>query len=94
LGSGIGLKGGILHIPCHAVGKTLLFLCVGRIAMLLGTKNINDISGLFRKMPVTSFAFTIGLFSIMGIPPFSCFFSKVTIFAGAVEIGGWIGFGV
>ncbi|MBU2498267.1 MAG: oxidoreductase, partial [Proteobacteria bacterium] len=37
LGSEMGLKGGILHIPCHAVGKTLLFLCVGRIAMLLGT---------------------------------------------------------
>jgi hydrogenase-4 component D len=94
LGSDIGFKGGILHIPCHAVGKTLLFLCVGRIAMLLGTKNINDIRGLFKKMPVTSFAFTIGLFSIMGIPPFSCFLSKVFLFAGALQLGGWIGFGV
>jgi hydrogenase-4 component D len=94
LGSEIGLKGGVLHIPCHAVGKTLLFLCVGRIAMLLGTKNISEISGLFRKMPTTSFAFTIGIFSIMGIPPFSCFFSKVLLFAGAVELGGWVGFGI
>lgn len=94
LGSRVGMNGGILHIPCHAVGKTLLFLCVGRIAMLLGTRNISEISGLFRKMPVTSFAFTIGLFSIMGIPPFSCFYSKVILFAGAVEIGGWLGFGI
>ncbi len=94
LGSDIGLKGGVLHIPCHAVGKTLLFLCVGRIAMLLGTRNINDIRGLFKKMPVTSFAFTVGLFSIMGIPPFSCFLSKVFLFAGALQLGGWIGFGV
>jgi hydrogenase-4 component D len=94
LGADIGFKGAILHIPCHAVGKTLLFLCVGRIAMLLGTKNINDIRGLFRKMPVTSFAFTVGLFSIMGIPPFSCFFSKVFLFAGALQLGGWIGVGV
>jgi len=94
LGADIGFKGAILHIPCHAVGKTLLFLCVGRISMLLGTKNINDIRGLFRKMPVTSFAFTVGLFSIMGIPPFSCFFSKVFLFAGALQLGGWIGVGV
>jgi hydrogenase-4 component D len=94
LGADIGFKGAVLHIPSHAVGKTLLFLCVGRIAMLLGTKNINDIRGLFRKMPVTSFAFTVGLFSIMGIPPFSCFFSKVFLFAGALQLGGWIGVGV
>ncbi|MBN2321317.1 MAG: hypothetical protein JXR49_19715, partial [Acidobacteria bacterium] len=94
LGADIGFKGAILHIPCHAVGKTLLFLCVGRIAMLLGTKNINEIRGLFRKMPVTSFAFTVGLFSIMGVPPFSCFFSKVFLFAGALQLGGWIGVGV
>jgi hydrogenase-4 component D len=92
LGTNAGLKGAILHIPCHAVGKTLLFLCVGRIAMLLGTKNINDISGLFKKMPITSFAFVIGLFSIMGVPPFSCFFSKIILFAGAVELGGWLGY--
>lgn len=94
LGSQTGIKGGVLHIPCHAVGKTLLFLCVGRIAMLLGTKNISEISGLFRKMPVTSFAFTVGLFSIMGVPPFSCFFSKVILFSGAMELGGWIGFAI
>lgn len=94
LGSVVGMKGGVLHIPSHSVGKLLLFLCVGRIAMLLGTRNISDIRGLFRKMPVTSFAFTIGLFSIMGIPPFSCFYSKVFLFAGAVEIGGWIGYGI
>jgi hydrogenase-4 component D len=94
LGSKIGLKGGVLHIPCHAIGKTLLFLCVGRIAMLLGTKKIKDISGLFRKMPVTSFAFMIGIWSIVGVPPFSCFYSKLFLFAGAVELGGWIGFGL
>ena len=30
----------------------------------------------------------------MGVPPFSCFFSKVFLFAGALQLGGWIGFGV
>ena len=91
MGSSIGFRGGILHIACHAVAKGLLFLSVGAIAYATGTKSIRSLSGLARNMPLTAAAFMVGVFSLTGIPPFSCFFSKFFIFTGALSAGGVTG---
>ncbi|NIO48732.1 MAG: hypothetical protein GTN73_04735 [Candidatus Aminicenantes bacterium] len=91
MGSSIGFRGGVLHIVCHAVAKGLLFLSVGAIAYATGTKSIRNLNGLARNMPLTAAAFMIGVFSLTGIPPFSCFFSKFFIFTGALNISGVIG---
>jgi len=86
LGSSTGLKGGLLHLICHAFGKTLLFLCVGAIGYLTGTRSISKLSGLYRRMPVVAFSFLVGVFTVTGIPPFACFFSKFFILVGAMEL--------
>jgi len=91
MGSPVGFRGGVLHIACHAVAKGLLFLSVGAIAYTTGTKSIKSLSGLARNMPLTATAFMVGVFSLTGIPPFSCFFSKFFIFTGALSVGGVTG---
>lgn len=91
MGSSIGFRGGVLHIACHAVAKGLLFLSVGAIAYATGTKSIKSLSGLARYMPLTAAAFMVGVFSLTGIPPFACFFSKFFIFTGALSEGGITG---
>ena len=88
LGSKRGYVGGVFHLACHSAAKALLFLCVGFMAMRLGVKSISKISGLYTKMPVTSVCFFIGFLAVTGIPPFSCFWSKLTLVVGILELKG------
>jgi hydrogenase-4 component D len=91
MGSDIALKGGLLHLICHAFSKIILFLCVGVISYLTGVRLISKLSGLSKKMPVVTFAFIVGVLSVTGIPPFPCFWSKFFILAGAISLKNYIG---
>lgn len=86
MGSVVGLRGGLLHLVCHAFAKTLLFLTVGAIAYTAGTRLISQLSGLARVSPFLAFTFIIGFLSVTGIPPLSCFWSKFFIIVGAFEL--------
>lgn len=88
MGSRTGFRAGVFHIACHAPAKALLFLCVGVLAMRLGVKSISGISGLSRTMPVVSVCFFVGLLAVTGIPPFSCFWSKLLLVVGILELEG------
>lgn len=86
MGSVVGLRGGLLHLICHAFSKTVLFLSVGAIAYATGTRSISRLSGLYRGSPFLAVVFTIGVLSLTGIPPFACFWSKFFIIVGAFEL--------
>jgi len=90
LGSTIGYQGAALHILCHGAAKGTLFLCVGAIAYGAGTRRISQLSGLAGKMPLEAVTFIIGALAVTGIPPFSCFWSKLFIFLGALESPGGV----
>lgn len=92
MGSKLALRGGLLHLINHSFTKSLLFLAVGAISCATGTKSITSLSGLGRKMPITSAAFVVGALAICGVPPFNIFWSKFFIVAGAIQMGsawGW-----
>lgn len=90
-GSPMGQAGGLLFILMHALAKGGLFLCAGIIEHALGTKDIRQMGGLFKTMPITAMAFLLCSFSVMGIPPFGGFFAKYMVIAGAVDGGmPWI----
>ncbi len=89
-GSKIGYQGAALHILCHGAAKGTLFLCVGAIAYGAGSRHISQLSGLARKMPLEAVTFLVGAFAVTGIPPFSCFWSKLFIFVGALESPGGV----
>ncbi len=90
LGSNLGLRGGLLHLIGHSFTKSLLFLSVGAISFTTGTRKISMLSGMGRKMPLTSLAFVLGALAISGVPPFNMFFSKFFIIAGAFQLhSGW-----
>jgi hydrogenase-4 component D len=91
LGSLTALRGGVLHILCHGFGKATLFLCAGAVAYATGSRSIAALGGLARSMPLTATAFFVGIASVTGIPPFACFWSKLMILAGALELPGAIG---
>ncbi len=79
------LTGSMLHISMHAFGKITLFFCAGAIFATTGIKNISQMQGIGRAMPITMTAFLIGSLSIIGLPPFCGFISKWHLVMGAVE---------
>ena len=80
-----GLTGGIVHIAMHAFGKITLFFCAGAIFVATGKKNISEMVGIGRRMPVTMAAFLIGSLSITGVPPCGGFISKWYLVLGSLE---------
>ncbi len=77
--------GGGMHIAMHAVGKITLFFCAGAIYVAAHKKNISEMGGLGRKMPLTFAAFLIASVSIIGLPPGGGAWSKWFLAIGTVE---------
>lgn len=80
-----GMTGGILHIAMHAFGKITLFFCAGAIFVATGKKDISQMIGIGRRMPVTMTAFFIASLSIIGVPPCGGFWSKWYLVLGSLE---------
>ena len=70
----------LLHVFFHSLFKGLLFLGAGSILHATGTRNLEKLGGLSRRMKVTSVLFFVGVLSIVAIPPFNGFVSEWLIF--------------
>lgn len=78
----LGFTGGLLHTVNHAVFKSLLFLGAGAVYRATGTRNMEELGGLARRMPLTWFGFLIGAAAIIGLPPFNGFVSEWVVYQG------------
>jgi NADH-quinone oxidoreductase subunit L len=78
LACGVGAyAAGIFHLLTHAFFKALLFLAAGSVIHALsGEQDMRKMGGLRKKIPVTFWTMTAGVFAIAGIWPFAGFFSK------------------
>jgi len=81
------LVGGINHIFNHAIIKVLLFMGAGAIIHQTGHRRLSDLHGIARKMPITTGCLSIGIVSIVGIPPTNGFVCKWLIAIGAMQAG-------
>lgn len=75
----------ILLIIFHAVSKGLLFLCVGTIEHAIGSRDIEDMRGLYNTMPAVSRITIIGILTMM-LPPFGMLMSKWMAMEAAANI--------
>ena len=74
----------IFHMITHAFFKALLFLGSGSVIHAMHEEqDMSRYGGLARFLPVTAITFGIGWLAIAGVPPFSGFWSKDEILAGA-----------
>ncbi|MDT0594765.1 proton-conducting transporter membrane subunit [Glaciecola petra] len=77
-----------MHIAMHAFGKIALFFAAGAILVTMHKKAVSDLDGMGRAMPFTFLVFTIGTFSILGIPFFGGMWSKWYLLAGTLGFEG------
>ncbi len=82
----LGISGALLHVWNHALFKSLLFLGAGSVIHSLGTREIDRMGGLSKRMPWTANCFLIGAVAICGLPPLNGFVSELFIYLGLFQI--------
>ncbi len=82
-----GLEGGLLHVMSHASSKGCLFLCAGVFIYKLGIRQVDDLRGIGKRMPVVMWCFMIASMSLVGIPPMGGFLSKWVIALNVADNG-------
>lgn len=79
IGSIYSYWGAVFHIFNHAVFKSALFLTAGLIVKEYGTRNIYEIKGVFRRMPIVAISAIMAILGITGAPLFNGSVSKYFI---------------
>jgi len=78
----LGMAGALLHVWNHSIFKSLLFFGAGSVLHGTGTRLIDRLGGLGKKMPLTSMGFLVGAVAISGLPPLNGFISEFFIYTG------------
>ena len=87
LGEVNGLRASIFHLWNHAYAKALFFLIAGALAYSTGSRFMSDYSGIISRSKTISLGFAVAAFSIVGVPPLNCFYSKFLIFLSGFSAG-------
>ncbi len=87
LATPLGLMGALFHLFNHAAFKPLLFMNAGAVETATGTRQLDKLGGLGRKMPLTALTNLVGSLSISGMPPFNGFWSKLFIIIACIQAG-------
>jgi hydrogenase-4 component B len=72
----IGFLVALYHLANHSFYKTLLFVGTGVVGECAGTRELDRLGGLIRRMPWTALAFLAGALAIAALPPFNGFVSE------------------
>jgi hydrogenase-4 component B len=72
----VSLAAGLYHLVNHAAFKGLLFLGAGSVYKATGTRDMEKLGGLIKRMPRTAIYFLIGSMAIAGLPPLNGFVSE------------------
>ncbi len=72
----------------HALFKAALFLLVGEVDVRTGTRDIGELGGLFRSMPVAFAAAVLAGGSMVGLPPLLGFVAKETAIEAVLALTG------
>ncbi|MBN1439108.1 MAG: NADH-quinone oxidoreductase subunit M [Anaerolineales bacterium] len=85
IGTPLGILGGLFHLLNHASAKGLLFLNAGALEHATGTRELDKLGGLGKRMPITAGTSVIGSLAIAGVPPLNGFWSKLIILLALIQ---------
>ena len=86
MGTGVGMTASVFHILSHAATKSLLFIAaIGLTDVSGGSRHFIDLTGAAYRNKWAGVAFTVGSLSMVGVPMFSGFISKLLFAQAAVQ---------
>ena len=83
----MGISGGIFYFLSHIIGKCILFSVAGIILAQTGLRDIREMGGLAKKMPLTATLCILGSMILSAIPPLSGFQAEWIMFVGIFRQG-------
>ena len=87
IGTEEAIKGAVLFLLAHALYKGALFLVAGAVDHETGTRNVKQLNGLARSMPVTAIAAAVAALSMAAIVPLFGFVAKEAIYEAVYHAG-------
>lgn len=78
----LGFLGALLHVVNHFTFKSVLFYGSGVVYSQTHTRNMDNLGGLGKYLPLTSLMFLIASLAITGLPLFNGFISELAIYLG------------
>lgn len=84
-GTPLAIQSAMAFLLAHALYKGALFLITGNLDKQTGTRNVLELSGLYKSMPYTGFATFLACFSMAGVLPFFGFIGKELIYEAALD---------
>jgi len=85
-----GIQAMLAYMVIYLFMNLGAFVVVMVIYDQLGSFDVKDYGGIWKRSPMLTIAMSIFLLSLMGIPPFAGFLAKFYIFAAVIRAGlGW-----
>ena len=82
--------GAVSQMLNHAVTKSLCFYVAGAILLVLSTREIQSVRGLYRVSPFAGSALLLCSLAIAGAPPFPIFLSEFSILSAGMQAGQYV----
>jgi len=79
----IGTTGSFMYMINHGLSTGAIFLCIGMIYERYHTKDMDQLGGLFRRMPVWSFFMIFFTMASLGLPGLNGFVGELLCLMGA-----------
>src|SRR5213078_4843983 len=87
----VGIQGSIMYMINHGLSTGAMFLVIGMIYDRFHTRDINELSGLARKLPKLAFFFVLFTLSSIGLPGLNGFVSEFLTILGAFTQTNFLG---
>jgi hydrogenase-4 component B len=81
----LGFGGAIFHVWNHSIFKGLLFFGAGSLLHGTGTRQIEALGGLAKRMPRTALVIFPGVLAVAALPPFNAFLSEWFLYRGLIS---------
>ena len=99
IGTQASMQAGLTLLAAHAVFKAGLFMVVGMVDRATGTRDLRELGGLARRLPLTTAAAILAAASMAGLPPALGYLGKEAALDGAIgdadgslTLLGWLAF--
>ncbi|HSM93774.1 MAG TPA: proton-conducting transporter membrane subunit [Anaeromyxobacteraceae bacterium] len=89
---GIAAYGVVLYAVANAFIKAILFLTAGKIEAHYRTEDARQVTALLKDMPYSGLFFMVGIFALLGFPPFGSFLGELIILSGLIGAGRFVVF--
>lgn len=81
----LGLAGALLHVWNHSFFKVLLFMTAGSVVHGAGTRQMDKLGGMAKRMPFTAGMFLLGSLAVCALPPLNGFISELLLYLALMQ---------